>query len=1283
MSSEDVIVAELNRPLRPKRTTYAIPRFWVFAIFFAFLFASAFGAVRTEDGEEIRVPEHTKIALEHGFNPLSHEWTNRASRHYERHPPVESSTTNTRVQSSDFIVPQWANVEFPWEEALDKSQITRVTPVTEEKTIPNVPSASVPKPSDQEIGIYALYVTAVILFTFMIVTCVLVQLCRSRRVIQVRIPGTTTVERNVRFGEDGFVIQVDVEDLIRQANGNPKVDIIPVVDPTQGFWWQFARFSKHGAYNVPRGEGGVGIEAMMSQSTITKTEMYPECLMEVIAMHKDGKASVVGMAWRGKLGEYDLCFTAAHVAMAGVDQTLWLSRPGAAGGVSKAIRLPVNRPCVARSDPLAIGGYDFLAFSLSQKEWSLLGVRPAKINSTCPSSATISLYGRGKHGLNVTHGIALSRDDLRYVYNHSASSFPSWSGSPLFYGGEVLAMHTGWVDHDGEMTNVAVHLGVILASLNIVGAWDKVGMNPKGLMSTKSLVINKTLDVEETGVQLLQEQSRVGVEYSDEAMRRRDDYARRLQSERYWRDLEYEFDEEEGEIDEQMDDLENELDEMDAKYGDLIDKHDPDSKAKDRERKKDEKKKDEMENKHSRLAQARRNLEKRKAVFRDAFQASVSDKRLPNAAVSHFGTAITFTPFSLPTRSAERCVEFSTPVGNFYVSLGYGSKNDMKKIQKLTTGLDELEPEGVEDLRARQAQTTVQQFSKELMHRFVNKKSSRLATDLGRVASVESKTTPYAVYQGETKDLARLQAVEQSCPGCKSPTFLVKGVFVLCPPCSTAFVEMRKGLEPKLSAKQMALFSTHDPHILYRIEVPTWTGFDEAERTFVFYMKKPFQGTWLWNGPIPNMSEDQVPAPILPKPKQKALEVQVVSELDVPQTILSPVEQKKEQLKAELAKTGVTDRRVDSAAEVAAMKKKELKKLQHETWWQDFDTVTFPILLSHVFAKEKFPTDAFFKTSWLGLHRKEPLLTTCRMEIANNVIELQEGDGLDMTTVSMPADKLIKAAMEPNSATKQLGTFKLMVAMGLGQDDWLEQAVLTHNSWRHTLARERADKARADAEKATKIAIESAVNAALDAREKKASEEQVFPKSAPMKDGKEALNISKPSASTSGPMPLPKAKSDSNGNTPVGPAPDITKAMRRKRAKELKKQKKASQNSTNGSGPQETPKQKDDLSNSKRVDGKVGMESGEMLGKLSKRESSPILNRVEEELFQQFMKETKPPSDEVLASKMRLDIDTMMKSLTDEGRQMMKEEILRGVVHARVLALREPQPTNHQRKSSA
>jgi hypothetical protein len=138
---------------------------------------------------------------------------------------------------------------------------------------------------------------------------------------------------------------------------------------------------------------------------------------------------VIGMYSRIKVGNTTLLATAAHVARQMYDiPCTEIEHNG------KAVSLDVSWPIFAISHTL-----DFCFIEVPEVVWSSLGIKSLALGIPAPSGV-VSTYGYNEVGeLAVSDGRASSVDS--FFYYHSASTRPSWSGTPLMSAGKVVGMH--------------------------------------------------------------------------------------------------------------------------------------------------------------------------------------------------------------------------------------------------------------------------------------------------------------------------------------------------------------------------------------------------------------------------------------------------------------------------------------------------------------------------------------------------------------------------------------------------------------------------------------------------------------------------------------------------------------------------------------------------------------------------------------------------------------------------------------------------------------------------
>jgi len=201
-------------------------------------------------------------------------------------------------------------------------------------------------------------------------------------------------------------------------------------------WWQYFAGSK---LNQNRQE------TVVSESPVSSVPMGREPKSLVCIQREDGV--VIGMGSRVKVGSGTVLLTCFHVVKK--PQTLYLCKNG--------VRVAIDRAWEAEawcSDP----EMDLMSIRVPEKVWSTLGVSAAMLTSLsggCP----VTVYGaESSSKFLASTGMASVSKGL--TARHYCTTLPSWSGSPVYYKGSVVAMHRGFHEQ-GVSNNATIVLPIL------------------------------------------------------------------------------------------------------------------------------------------------------------------------------------------------------------------------------------------------------------------------------------------------------------------------------------------------------------------------------------------------------------------------------------------------------------------------------------------------------------------------------------------------------------------------------------------------------------------------------------------------------------------------------------------------------------------------------------------------------------------------------------------------------------------------------------------------------
>jgi hypothetical protein len=152
----------------------------------------------------------------------------------------------------------------------------------------------------------------------------------------------------------------------------------------------------------------------------------------VVSLRADGQ--IVGMGVRTTVGRQTLLLTATHVLQE-------LAMRDQASIEYNGLEVPFEKswPLVFASPT---GDLDVCGMEVPAKVWSALAVPARKLSTKPTGHKAVSVYGYSQLGrFQVASGVAVA-DHAPYRLLHTVSTRPSYSGSPLFDGDRVYAIHT-------------------------------------------------------------------------------------------------------------------------------------------------------------------------------------------------------------------------------------------------------------------------------------------------------------------------------------------------------------------------------------------------------------------------------------------------------------------------------------------------------------------------------------------------------------------------------------------------------------------------------------------------------------------------------------------------------------------------------------------------------------------------------------------------------------------------------------------------------------------------
>jgi len=189
----------------------------------------------------------------------------------------------------------------------------------------------------------------------------------------------------------------------------------------------------------------------------------PQCVVTIAEKLDtlDGPVwSQLGMGVRLHYKNTTVLATAAHVLLNKDPATIRLVREVA--GESLAMNIALNSRVLFYSPPADL---DVVLLEINATVWSRLGVTAAKVARLKPEPrVTVRVYGPADNKAGYTYSVGLSEALTPGILQHACTTRPGHSGSPMFMGDQVMAIHTG-AAHVANR-NLATSLGFLYRLLN-------------------------------------------------------------------------------------------------------------------------------------------------------------------------------------------------------------------------------------------------------------------------------------------------------------------------------------------------------------------------------------------------------------------------------------------------------------------------------------------------------------------------------------------------------------------------------------------------------------------------------------------------------------------------------------------------------------------------------------------------------------------------------------------------------------------------------------------------
>lgn len=163
---------------------------------------------------------------------------------------------------------------------------------------------------------------------------------------------------------------------------------------------------------------------------------------------QDQAGNAVGMGVRVHCGSETVLLTSYHVLKSGKLIDLYLAK------YSEAAKAGLRAKLEREWKTAYVSGHktlDIIAVSVPPRVWSALGVK-ASVVDTVRGRLPVTVYG-AKSTKSFFSSMGFVSHKEGFELQHSCSTEPGWSGSPLFYKDRVVGIHRRW-DKIGE-SNVA------------------------------------------------------------------------------------------------------------------------------------------------------------------------------------------------------------------------------------------------------------------------------------------------------------------------------------------------------------------------------------------------------------------------------------------------------------------------------------------------------------------------------------------------------------------------------------------------------------------------------------------------------------------------------------------------------------------------------------------------------------------------------------------------------------------------------------------------------------
>jgi len=186
----------------------------------------------------------------------------------------------------------------------------------------------------------------------------------------------------------------------------------------------------------------VAREAVLPSGFVSVNTQPKGVLSLVVSGH------VVGMASRVVIGESTYLLTAMHVLSSSIGHEVLMTYDG------KSFVLDPKWKMTGFSK---VSDFDFCLVQVPSSVWSVLGV-PALRVKALPNEARATVYGLSQLGEWVASMASLTASKSPFLIEHTCSTIPSFSGTPIIVDGKVCGVHT----HTNNTKNFGTALSLLL-----------------------------------------------------------------------------------------------------------------------------------------------------------------------------------------------------------------------------------------------------------------------------------------------------------------------------------------------------------------------------------------------------------------------------------------------------------------------------------------------------------------------------------------------------------------------------------------------------------------------------------------------------------------------------------------------------------------------------------------------------------------------------------------------------------------------------------------------------